>query len=191
MRNIRIKLTGAGGTGKTTTAKLIAERLNLPFIPSVARAVFEAWGWTEERQRTATPEERWNLQKAIFDAKLEQESKIKEGVSDRSVLDHLVYTAYRCSDHMSRSILEAYEELTIENLQKDLVIFAPVYDWMPANDGVRENNRTYQFVQDLMFRGFLDKHHVTYFTLPNKSPEERATWAEKVVKAIWGEGVLL
>lgn len=184
---MRIAFTGPGGTGKTTTAKRVAKEIGLSFRPSVVRAVFEEWGWTEARQRSATPEECWRLQKAIFDAKLAEERTFIEGIADRSVLDHFIYTTYRCTDYIERSTLESLEELTLESLEKlDLLIYTPLYGWDPPDDGLRENSRAYRYILDLAWKGFLNKYQIQHLILPDTSLEKRVADVANIIKSLSG-----
>ena len=127
---MKLGFMGSGATGKTTTAKIIAPYLGLEYQSSVPRIVFERRGLNEAKQRNMSRFDRWSLQKEIFEEKLKQDAEVLTGVFDRTLLDHLAYCLYRCSDTVPDNIYSSYLELVRENVTKyDYLFYFPIYDW--------------------------------------------------------------
>lgn len=175
---MRIGFTGAGGTGKTTTAKIVAERLGIPFLPSVSRGVFAQFGLTESSQNDMTPAQLLELQSAIFEAFREQESQYEQYVADRTLLDHLVYCLYRCNRAITHEKLSDMRFSVHDHMARlDVVVYTPLGCVRPEQDGFREFNEAYNYLIDAAIRGLaLFYDHV--FTLTAGTPQQRA---ERVV----------
>lgn len=83
----RIAIVGSFSTGKTTTAEILARRLNLPLLPEVAREVVEL-GFKLDQD--ATPE----TETLIFLRQYNNELSIPEFVGDRSLIDVMAYAGW-------------------------------------------------------------------------------------------------
>ncbi len=88
---MKVYFVGAHSTGKTTCARYVSEKFNLPMITEVARAVLS-------EKELHLDSLRYNMelvddyQKAIFFRQLSEEQKYTDFVSDRS-FDCLAYAA--------------------------------------------------------------------------------------------------
>lgn len=159
---VRIGFTGAGGTGKSTLAQYISEKWGLPFHPSVSRQVFKEMGIEcEADQNGASPALLYKLQMKIFQRKCEQDKNVRHGVLDRTLLDHFVYSCFRCFEILTAEEVNALEQLVIENLtQYNAIFYCPFGQFTPPPDGMRDTRPAYHNIIDLAVRGFLQKHPI-------------------------------
>jgi hypothetical protein len=155
-RGLRIGFTGAGGTGKTTTAKYISEKLNLPTFPSASRQVYEAEGLTEDKVLAMSGEERLELQTRIFAKKLELD-QAHEFVTDRTILDHFAYCLAYCAPYMTNELFNKYEAMTRTHLLGAYthIFYFPWGVWQAEGDGVRQDLQSWQSQIDALIVGYL------------------------------------
>lgn len=176
---MKIGFIGAGGTGKTTVATALAEKLGLNYHQSVPRSVFQARGLTEADQRSMTPAQIWDLQKAIFEAKIEQDEVYRSGVFDRTLLDHLAYCIYRCADSIPAKEMEKMQEAMYDNIRSyTLLAYFPLFNWGGSADGFREDKFSYQVAIDTIMNGLLHLYGVKYVSMRDEVPEDR-------IKFLW------
>lgn len=173
---MKIGFTGAGGTGKTTTAKLLAGMSGLPFIPSPSRAVFEKRGVkTEDDQRNLSPEGRLLLQMDIFEAITQQTKEYKSGIFDRTNLDNLFYGFLQCSDVLLDIEVERMYSTTVEMLRTfDVLIYVPIYDWKPPSDGMRTESTASRLLASSFIHSFLYRNDIAHFICSNHTASTRA-----------------
>lgn len=173
----KIGFVGAGATGKTTTLEVLQPLLGLPVYGSVVRGVFKERGVTEYAQNRMSENDKWLLQKAIFDAKVAQEETITgDGLLDRTPVDHLAYCMYRCSAHIHDT---QFKELMgqAERMMDTYthIFYFPIYDWpKDEDDDFRETGLSYRWAIDRIMFGLLDTLGVEFHIMANCSPAERA-----------------
>ena len=187
MTNFRIGLTGSGSSGKSSLAVELSKALEIPFVSSVSRSVFEARGLKESDQHNLTPVERFSLQKDIFAAyRSNLWTYITDGngfVADRTAIDHMCYMLYRCNDIITQADIESIEEFTRFNLsQFDLIVFCPSGVVPLIDDGFREVKIGYQYLMDIAMRGLLEKMNKTYITAPLGSLEWRVDYIKNYLE---------
>lgn len=190
--SVKIGLTGAGGTGKTTVMRLVAKALGVPELPSVVRGVFEDFGVKHEAEQLAWQTERkWQLQRAIFDRRLKVESEYPNGfISDRTILDHLMYCYIRAAEAVSDATALDLESMVVENLRSyDVLVFFPAGQFVPSDDGFRQEGLAYQMLQDCFLRGFLDRHRIRHLQVEPGTPEQRARHVVKQIQ--WVESLAI
>jgi len=144
----RITLCGAGGTGKTTMMRRIAERYDLPVLPSIARRVQREMGAErEDDQRRWAPFRQWKFEQRLTDEWSRLLMETNSYVADRSMIDRYAYALYKLRDPdlLTLDELERYEDLIDRTVQHaDLVIYCPLGVFDPPPDGfrtARENER--------------------------------------------------
>lgn len=152
----RVAFMGAGGTGKTTSAKFITEKTGLPLFKSASRVVYEKKKLTEEQVKMLTPEEKLVLQLDIFEAKARQDREFTY-VADRSVLDHYCYCLAYCGNFMTDSVFNEYEEKvrTLMMSTYTHLFYFPWGYWEAAPDGVRSESQAWQSQIDAIMSGYI------------------------------------
>jgi hypothetical protein len=176
---MRIGFTGVGGTGKSTTMELIRETLDLPVLGSTSRSVFEKWNISESDQEKMTPQEKWKLQREIFDTRLDAEkSYVKGFLSDRTIVDNYVYCLVRCYEAINSEELSEVEKMVRKNTsQYDVIFFFSMDAFIPEDDGMRQNHIPYRRLVENAMRGALNSplclaDHV--IEVPCGTPQDRA-----------------
>ena len=87
----KIAISGIGSWGKTTLAKRISSLARIPYLPEVAREILDFSG-NFDWKKIKNAEVIENFEKAIFHTHLTLVKTNKVFVSDRSIVDPLVYT---------------------------------------------------------------------------------------------------
>lgn len=181
---IRIGLCGAGGTGKSTIAKEVSKRYNIPLIQSPSRAIFEKHGArTEDDQNRMTPEQRLALQLDIFAAISDLTGKHSHGIFERMLVDNYFYLLLRCFDVASpATVLTTEEEMARSLSTYDLILYFPLYNWSPPSDGMRTQNLAMRTMASSCILGALTKHGAPFYSVPDMDVEQRMTWLEHILK---------
>lgn len=141
---MRIAISGASGTGKTTIAKVIAERFNIPLNPVGARSVSAGMGLDNpyDVDRLGL---RVEFQGRLFQQKRDWEAQHEHFVTDRSYFDNLVY----CMLHMGSALPDG----SIASYQASMTRYEVVFrlqkrDFQDLNDGVRVKGETYHWAYE-------------------------------------------
>jgi hypothetical protein len=183
-----IGFCGAGGTGKTTTMKLLHQMIG-PFgynlLPSASRGVFKQYGVeTEDQQLTMTPQQRWALQRDIQLAHAHNmvERWQEKLLGDRTQLDQYVYALQYCGSHLSVKDMQWLDRLTIAALQNyGAIFYFPITNWPTLNDGMRTEAPGQRRAFDLMLRSCFEQFQVNVYTVPIASPIDRVAYIMKVL----------
>jgi len=173
---MRIGCIGTGGTGKTTTLRLLEPYTEFPYQPGVMRGVFKEQNVpAEANQHKMSAIDRWRLQKAGFDKKIAQDDANPVGLFDRTLLDHMIYCMIWAWERITDNTCKSMLLLTRENLEAyDLLFYFPLYDWDVPDDGMRENRYASRLAWDLMARSFLADVKIGPIIMPNDTPQARA-----------------
>lgn len=177
---MKIGCTGAGGTGKTTIATMLAEKLNLPFFPSVVRGVYQSFGLTEKDNGSLTPDQMEILQLTILRARQEEEKKYTEFISDRTLIDHVAYAIYVCE--FTKQEVERWRTVLEKNLsQYDAILYFPVEDgWFPEeNDPFRSSSYKQALILDGLIATLMGRYTGPVLWMPKGSPQKRLKKALK------------
>lgn len=147
---MRIAIAGASGTGKTTLARAISEKYNIPINPVGARSVALEMGF-DNPYDVDQAGKRVEFQRRLFEAKRAWEAANDRFVTDRTTLDNLTY----CALHMPGELEDGQiEEYSLAMRRYDLVLTLRLEVFQDLNDGVRQTNieyhRMYQLVLDAL-----------------------------------------
>lgn len=181
---MRIAMCGAGGTGKTTTAKLLSEQLNIPFISSVTRGVLATFNITHLDMDKLSAEQRLEIQLANFNAKLSQELVNPHGIYDRTLADHFMYVLLHCSEVLSEDQYNIMCKQVQESLfSYDFLIFFPIYNWTPPKDEFRQFNFASRKLQELILISIIKES--SYDNIPDEPVIARVARLK-----LWLKGIL-
>lgn len=170
----RVGFTGAGATGKTTTANLISPWLGMPLVPGVARGVLVERGIDERTQLHMSNTDKWELQRAMFNAKITQDAKQMPGIYDRTLLDHTVYCFYWCNAKIEENMAKSLLAMAKENfVTYDKVFFFPMYDWERLEDETRIATYAYRIAIDAIFKGLINTLGLNVTIVPDGTIQER------------------
>jgi hypothetical protein len=180
---MKLAFCGAGGTGKTTLAKLIQERYlaDHVLLPSASRTTFEVKGLTEELEKAMTPAALWDLQLEIFRAKMGLDADHEDFVADRSLLDHWAYCLVQARDGMTARQARDWEAVTKQWMGRtyDHVVYCPIEEFWNGEDpsGIRSAHYPYQVLIDSVIRSYLERWGWTgVLRAPGMELDERAGW---------------
>jgi hypothetical protein len=164
----KIGFTGAGGTGKTTSAMAVAAELHLPLLQSASRKVYEANDLTEDKVMLMSSEEKWELQSAIFDEKIRADDGNFCFVADRTLLDHYAYCLLYCGNAMRNSDFYEYENKVRKHMRSTYhkIFYFPVGYFKPEEDGVRSNVVAWQSVVDAIIVGYVLRWNLPIIEVP-------------------------
>lgn len=151
---IRLALSGASGTGKTTLAEQVAEHYELPVCPVGSRSVARSMGYenpydVDRAGRRAEFQRRLILEKAAW------ESQHDNFVTDRTVIDNMAYAMLHC--------IEAVDEQVLADVRHAVkrythVAYCPVDVFCnTAGDPARVSEMAYHYVYDAALFGLLVK----------------------------------
>ena len=135
---MKVYFTGCHGSGKTTCARYVSEKYNLPMVTEVARMVLSE----KELQLDSLRYDMKTVddyQSQVFFRQLIEENKYDKFVSDRSAIDSLAYSAQhtRVLPSLLNS-LELKEYLPILKKPDSFIFFVKPSKVTLKADGVRE-----------------------------------------------------
>lgn len=156
--SFRIAVIGAQCTGKTTLAKLISEKLNLPILSEVARKF-------KKEQLSALNPEYPKIQEELLNLQMEQESLHKDFVSDRSTLDNLSYYLYGCADKVSSEDRSKYILRALSNADRYTYIFYLRPEFAIVEDNFRDCNPIYQMKIDTIINTILQLYNIHHYKI--------------------------
>jgi deoxyadenosine/deoxycytidine kinase len=132
----KIAFCGAHGTGKTTLAKLLAQKYNLEVFGSL-RTRWANFGVADFEKLPVEVRTIFQYKMLISHLQTEDELWNDGFVFDRSVLDYLAYTII--SSDMTTDIKYIYSLLIKERLKRyDLLVFTPI-EFAAENEELRAN----------------------------------------------------
>jgi len=183
-QGIRVGFTGAGGTGKTTTAKAVSEKMKAPLIKSASRAVYEEKGLTEEKCLALPDAEKFQLQFDIFDKKIDLDINTFGFVADRTLLDHWAYCLMYCSAFMSNLQFEEFEDKVRIHMLSTYshIFYFPFGYWFAPSDGVRQDSHAWQSAIDAIIVGYIQRWRLPVLEVPQvNGPQDRTDFVVRKI----------
>lgn len=181
---MKVYFVGAQSVGKTTLARYVSEKYNLPLLTEVARLVLAEKELNLDSLRTNLSVVN-DYQSDIFFRQFEEEKKHETFVSDRS-FDNLAYTAQHSTVFgklvKDSKLLDYISELK----QPGTILFfvRPSLATM-KNDGIRENVKWDAIVSiDAMIKMLLEWFELNYVVIASESMQERAKTIDTVLSLL-------
>lgn len=176
--NKKIFITGTSGIGKTTLAKYLAEKNNIPFIVGSSKVLWEKYGIRNHQRLLELgiiePQTGLAFQYDLLDIRNKAVEGLDSFVTDRSVVDNLVYFMFQNAPYLS-------EKDTRDYIRACKVSLGGIFDWDYENlkliylsrnffpfdkmakiedDGARIDNPYYQDMMDTIFQSIFDKKYL-------------------------------
>jgi len=160
---MKIFITGASGTGKTTLGKAISKEYKIPFITSSAKEIWPKFGFKDHLdahvKSTADTLIGERYQYEVMKERYKLMIKHKDIITDRSPVDNLAYLLLQTGHAIPQCDLESFIE-TIKNSyhQCDGLIFVRWNDGVlhdGYHDGYRIKNPHYQIMVDAILKGLI------------------------------------
>lgn len=153
--SFRIAFMGASGTGKSKMATWLQERYSLPDNPVGSRSVSKAMGFDSPYDVDKVPGMRAQFQRRLLTEKLAWEEASEGFVSDRTILDSLIYTMF----HDIYAVDEETLRLVAKGMQRYThIIYCPVEAFCnPGGDTARVQDLTYHRLYDVTIRALFEK----------------------------------
>ncbi|MEZ6003172.1 MAG: AAA family ATPase [Planctomycetota bacterium] len=178
---IRVYLVGAHATGKTTLARMIRDRYDLPMISEVARGVLAEMEASVDALRTDVDlVDRYQLE--VFDRQIAAEA-LYEGsfVSDRAFCN-LAYAAQH-STILPQIFHDKRLAHYMDTVRQGVVFFLRPHRRLLVQDGVRETLEWEEVVRiDGMVKLMLEMFAVPYIPVESLSMQERLRTVAQVLR---------
>ena len=181
---MRIAISGASGTGKTTLATALAAHYQLPINPIGSRTVAKAMGY-ENPYDVDRDGKRFEFQEKLFEMKRAWEQEHEHFVTDRSYLDNLTY----CALHMAERTTEEVVDYHMAAMDRyDVVLVLPAVRGLHRlDDGVRITNPMYHAIYDMLLQCFYTllarlNPIRTVYVMSSASAEGRLAEAKAVIQ---------
>lgn len=154
MSALRVAFIGASGTGKSTLAVHLSESHGLPLNPVGSRSVAKAMGF-ESPYDVDKVGRRAEFQRRLLTEKVEWEGARDSFVSDRTVVDNLVYTVL----HDVRAVDEQMLDLVLAAMKRYThIVYCPVKTFCNvAGDPSRVKDASYHLVYDVVATAFVKR----------------------------------
>ncbi len=170
--NYKIAIIGSQSVGKSTLAKELSNRLDVPLITEIARR------WNIEK---VTQTELIDIQKEMLKLQIEEENKYKEFISDRSTIDNWSYWLHNVADIVDYEDNREYQIKVLRNVVKYSHIFLLIPEFYPISDGFRNTDVVYQMRIDAIIHAILHIYGISHYRLSG-SVENRVNEAMKILQ---------
>lgn len=189
MKQYRTCISGAGGSGKSTLVRRIAECT--PFIPvgEFSNEILKEHGVRVPSEFPGDP--LLDYQRLVNEAKLQAEEEAtatgKSWVGDRGTHDLAAYTLFFHSRHPNQeAVSQSVHALMTHSMNTYDVVFLRPWneEWEVKNNGMRSTQQNYHRAVHILIVGLLMEWGISYVTLPfdlDETVEEFMDFAERVM----------
>lgn len=180
---MKVGFCGSHGTGKTSVAVGLAERMGYRLVTSASRRV-HALGYDINDKASVVS------QAATSMARLA--AQVDAGfnfISDRTLLDSMAYNEYQlehmwADDPKAQFWYDTMDIITAHMMNDyDIVIYFPI-TFPLIEDGVRATDLEYQADIDRRIKTFLEKYRLKVYTMPNGEVQDRIDYMERLISEI-------
>lgn len=185
---MKIALTGAHGTGKSTLAKFLKEEIAkmnkiASVTPEVPRMICET---VKDKEYFRRGNNSLLKQSLILLGQLVIEEQSRNNVDiqicDRTLFDHWAYSLSLFGTEIKEgNYTEVYENFISQHCKSyDTIFYIPI-EFKPLDDGTREGDEKFQAEIDSLITGLLKKHNIEYKTITG-SVEHRCKTILETIK---------
>ena len=193
--NKKIMICGASGTGKTTLARHISGRYDMPYITTSAKALWDKYGIKTHKDAIAlshmNPDVGFKYQWDVLRSRMKTLDGYDKYVVDRSYIDNLTYLMLQNGYHLCDADIKEMVDLVNESLADiDGIIFLRFTpDIILENDGARLTNTYYQAMVDqvmywIMYSDKINLHAWKVLSIQVWDFQKRIELVEKWLKKL-------
>ena len=182
---MRIAITGASGTGKTTLAKAISEKFGIPLNPVGARSVALEMGFDNPYDVDAAGK-RVEFQRRLFEAKRAWELAHDSFVIDRGYLDNLTYCALHMAEHLEDDAIEVFKQAMG---RYHIVLCLSAASFQDLSDGIRKQSRAYHQIYEQLLRAFMLSTRGPRFVMGLDARDQQARLESALTQIEWCFGL--
>jgi len=165
---MRIALTGASSTGKTTLAQALATELDITYHGSTARQLAKEWKLQPEQFKDA--ELSIKFQEEVISRKYREESNLVDFITDRALIDSAAYVLklHHIYNDVHYEFIHNYIKkcIDITNELYDIVIRLPANVIPVEIDNERVTNRVSNTCVDWINKGLFTQVTTTKYEIP-------------------------
>ena len=166
MKPIRIALCGASGVGKSTLSERLSHELNVPFVSSSAKKLWNKHNISSHKElidkTLSDPQWGYDFQVELLDMRAEQFFTQRSFITDRSPIDNIAYMLMQVSHGIPEILVHNYIYKASQLLSECDIIYLSWGEHIKLeDDGMRLNNKEYQAYTDGVMRYVLSHPLVT------------------------------
>ena len=152
---MKIALMGASGTGKTTLAKEISKKYDIPYLEKISGFIFEE---IVEDKKNPLKDKKNNALYKLSNCicRMNDQLTTKSYVADRSVLDSYMYISLDFDFSYKSQILE-FLIYCIKNNPYDLLIYVPMEFELPDTEKKPRLDLGHRMLEDKLAKTIFEK----------------------------------
>lgn len=184
---MKIALTGAHGTGKSTLAIFLKAEINklsktASITPEVPRMICETVNDKEYFRRgrnSLLKQSLILLGQLVIEEQFRKNGEIQ--ICDRTLFDHWAYSLNLFGTEIKEGhYTEIYEKFISQHCKSyDKIFYLPI-EFKPLDDGTREGDELFQVEIDTLITGLYKKHNISYQTITGSVENRCRTILESI-----------